>query len=76
MSYKMTIYKKGMRVRLNAEGRRTIGRQNPDRLGTIASNPRRPELVTIRWDGHSIQTTSSYSVTLIESVQQSHTTEP
>lgn len=62
----MARFPKGTRVRYSAEGRRTVGRRNPNRIGTVCTNSKDDELVTVHWDGHVQDTSNRYSVTFIE----------
>ena len=49
-------FSKGETVRLSVEGRRTLSNRRVDQ-GVVASIPRDPDLVGVRWNGHkTVQT--------------------
>ena len=61
-------YAKGMRVRLSEEGRRVLGRRQPDREGTVAATPHYAGFVSVHWDGLSERTVYRYADAFIEAI--------
>lgn len=67
----MILFRKGMRVRLNAAGQHLVAPEHRARLGTVKANPRDmpPKSVAVVWDGHKQSSERRYAPSLLEVVR-------